>query len=90
MRRETRAAFGRSDAQVMLDAVALVNLDPAVIVLDGQRDGDRALGLDHALTVLLRNLEVISQHLELLHGHAEKRVGGVKAFHTRLSKSHFS
>ena len=90
IRRETRAAFGRSDAQVMLDAVALVNLDPAVIVLDGQRHGDRALGLDQALTVLLRDFEVIGQHLELLHGHAEDRIGGVETFHARLGKSHFS
>ena len=76
-----RAAFGRTDTQVVLDAIAVVNLDPSVIEFDGQRDGDRALRLDDALTILLRDLEVIGQNLELLHGHAEDRIGGIEAFH---------
>ena len=81
MGRKPRAAFGRADAQVMLDPVALVNFDPPVIQFNGQRNGDRALGLDDALTVLLRNLKMIGQHLELFHGHAEDRIRGIKAVH---------
>jgi hypothetical protein len=37
--------------------------------------------LDDALTILLRDLEVIGQNLELLHGHAEDRIGGIEALH---------
>jgi hypothetical protein len=59
---------------VVLHAVPVKHLDPPVVALERQGDRYRTLRLDHPVTVLLRDFEMIGQHLELPHCHAENGI----------------
>ena len=69
-----QAAFHRAAGQVMLDAVAEIDLGRAVVVADRDGDGDQALGPFAALAEGLVEAEEIRHAIELGGGHGKDRV----------------
>ena len=69
--RETRAAFGRAERQVMLHAVTLESLGAAVVHVHRQRDGHGALRIHEPIAIVLIDVQVIGDDLELVAGHLE-------------------
>src|SRR5205085_4537939 len=74
IRRETRAALGRAECQVMLNAISLESLGAAVIHVDRQRDGHGTLREHQAIAIVRIDLEVIGDDLELVARHLENFV----------------
>jgi hypothetical protein len=56
---------------MMLHAVAAENLGRAVVTMDGQRDGQRALGIFQAGTFIIGYLEAVGDGIELPARHLE-------------------
>ena len=69
--RETRAALGRAERQVMLHAITLEGLDAAVVHVNRERDGDGALREHEPVAIVLVDVQVIGDDLELVASHLE-------------------
>ena len=67
----TETTLGRTEREVMLDAVAGENLGGAVVAMDGEGDGHGALRIFDAVTVVGRDFEAVSDDIELAAGHVE-------------------
>ena len=74
LRVEPQAALGRPERQVMLHPVAVEHARAAVVHVDRNRDGHRALGILHPVAIALRHLQVVGDLIELLAGHPPDRV----------------
>jgi len=59
---------------MVLDAVAIEYLSGAVIHVDGEGDGDSALGHEKALAEVLVDVEVIGDDAKLFASHVEGRI----------------
>ena len=72
---KTRAALGRAERQVMLNAEALKNRGAAVIPMDRHRDDDGALGQQQPVALVERDVEMVGDDMELVARHGEDRSG---------------
>ena len=72
---EARAALGGAERQVVLDAVALEHLRPAIVHVDGDGHGDRPLRVKQAIAFVVRDFQVVGDDGELGPGHVEDRPG---------------
>ena len=58
----------------MLDAVTLERPGAAIIHVHWKGHGDRSLGVHQAISVVLIDIQVLSDHLELSTGHSKNVV----------------
>ncbi len=73
--RKPRAALGRTEREVVLDAIAFEHRDRAVVAVDRAGNRDRALRHQEAVALVHGNFEMIGDDAELVHRHVEYRTG---------------
>ena len=81
--RETRAALGGTERQMMLDPVSDKDLRPIVLHADRTGDDDRALGIEQPVAFVLGDAQMVGDDRELVAGHFEHRAGKEAAVHMR-------
>ena len=72
--REARAALGRPQRQVVLDAKALEDLGRTVVAMHRAGDRERALRVEDPVAVAVGHVEMVGDAVELPAGHVEDRV----------------
>ena len=71
--RETCAALGRSERQMVLHAIPLKHRDPSVIAVDRTGHGDGSLRIEQPFAFIMRDFQVVGDDLELPACHVEHR-----------------
>ena len=73
-RGETSSAFGRTERDVMLNAITLEGFRAPVIHMHGKSHGDSALGICRPLPIVLVDVQVIGNDPKLLARHRKNFV----------------
>ena len=73
--RESRAALGRAEREVMLHPVALEYRDRAVVAVNRTGNGDGPLRHQDAVALVHRDFEMVGDDAELVDRHVEHRAG---------------
>ena len=73
--RESRAALGRAEGEVMLHPVAFEYRDRAVVAVDRTGNGDGPLRHQDSAALVHRDFEMVGDDAKLVNRHVEHRTG---------------
>src|SRR6185503_18770080 len=80
----TESSLGRTQRQMMLDAIAAKNFRPAIIPMDRERHDHRPFRVLEPAPIGFRDLQMVGDQIELLAGHLKS--GMVVNLHARKVK----
>src|SRR4051812_31652229 len=74
MRGEARPSLGRSESQMMLNAISLKSANTAVVHVDRQSDRHGAFRIHQPITLVAVDIQVIRDDVKLVTSHPENGV----------------